>query len=172
MEFTTERLLLREYKIDDFESVHRYASDPDFSKYDFWGPNTPEDTKKFLSEMIAQSLSNPRFKFEVAVCLKDGGRQIGGCGIRRESELSSIGNIGWAMCPEYQARGYTTEAARALIDFGFNTLNLAVIYATCDTRNIASYKVMEKLGMKRVGLIKGQKVKGYLRDSYRYEILL
>lgn len=47
-----------------------------------------------------------------------------------------------------------------------------VIYATCDTRNIASYKVMEKLGMNRVGFIKGNKeVKGYVRDSYRYEIL-
>jgi RimJ/RimL family protein N-acetyltransferase len=58
-----------------------------------------------------------------------------------------------------------------LISFGFNQLKLDVIYATCDTRNAASYRVMEKLGMKRVGTMKGDKlVKGHMRDSYRYEL--
>lgn len=75
------------------------------------------------------------------------------------------------MNPEFQSMGYATEAAKALIKFGLDKLNLSVIYATCDTRNNASFRVMEKLGMKRVGSIKGTKeVKGYIRDSYRYEI--
>ena len=96
---------------------------------------------------------------------------IGGCGIRRETELSSVANLGWAVNPDFQKKGYATEAAGALIKFGFETLNLSVIYATCDTRNTPSFRVMEKLGMKRVGFIKGEKeVKGFVRDSFRYEL--
>jgi ribosomal-protein-alanine N-acetyltransferase len=171
MNLTTERLLLRDYKVEDWERVHIYGSDPDFSKYELWGPNTLEDTHKFLAEMVQQSETHPRYKFDIAVCLKESELLIGGCGIRRETELSQVANLGWGISPEFQGKGYATEAARALIEYGFKKLNLSIIYATCDTRNIPSYKVMEKLGMERVGFIKGTKeVKGHIRDSYRYEI--
>lgn len=172
MNLKTERLLLRNYKTEDWERVHIYGSNPDFSKYELWGPNTLEDTHKFVAEMVQQTEANPRYKFDFAVCLKENELLIGGCGIRRETESSQVANLGWAINPEFQRNGYATEVARALIDYGFQKLNLSVIYATCDTRNAPSYKVMEKLGMKKVGFIKGTKeVKGYVRDSYRYEIL-
>lgn len=166
------RLVLRDYTPEDWARVHIYGSDPDFSKYEYWGPNTIEDTQKFIGEMVQQPLTSPRFKFDLAICLEESGLLIGGCGIRRETELSQVANLGWAITPEFQNKGYATEAARALVAFGFQKLNLSVIYATCDTRNTASFTVMEKLGMKRVGFIKGTKeVKGHIRDSYRYEIL-
>jgi [ribosomal protein S5]-alanine N-acetyltransferase len=172
MNLTTERLLLRNYKTEDWERVHIYGSDPDFSKYELWGPNTVDDTHKFVAEMVRQAESSPRYKFDFAVCLKESGLLIGGCGIRRESEVSQVANLGWAINPEFQSKGYATEAATALIEFGFNKLNLSVIYATCDTRNVSSYRVMEKLGMKKAGFIRGNReVKGHVRDSYRYEIL-
>lgn len=172
MNLVTARTILRNYETEDWERVHVYGSDPNFSKYDFWGPNTLEDTHKFVADMVQQSQSNPRYQFDFAVCLKENGLLIGGCGLRRETELSQIANLGWAINPEFQGKGFATEAAKALLEFGFQTLKLSVIYATCDTRNTASYKVMEKLGMKRVGFIKGTKeVKGHVRDSYRYEIL-
>ncbi len=170
-EITTQRLKLRAYVTNDWERVHIYGSDPDFSKYELWGPNSVEDTHKFIAEMIEQSKSSPRYKFDFAVCLKEDDLLIGGCGIRRETEKSNVANLGWAINPEFQSKGFATEAARALISFGFNDLKLAVIYATCDTRNTPSFKVMEKLGMKKVGLMKGTKeVKGHVRDSYRYEL--
>ncbi|MFL5811991.1 MAG: GNAT family N-acetyltransferase, partial [Bdellovibrionia bacterium] len=102
---------------------------------------------------------------------KDADLLIGGCGIRRETQESAVANLGWAINPDFQKQGYATEAARALIAFGFEQLGLSVIYTTCDTRNVASYRVMEKVGMKRVGSMKGDKeVKGHIRDSYRYEL--
>lgn len=171
MKLFTERLSLREYEPTDFASVHSYGSQPNFSKYEEWGPNSEDDTQKFIAAKIAESVSDPRFVFDLAVCLKDENVQIGGCGIRREGHSSAVANLGWAINPDYQNHGYATEAARRLIEFGFKELNVEVIYATCDTRNGASYKVMEKLGMTRVGFIKEHKfIKGHLRDSYRYEI--
>lgn len=172
MQLQTERLILRAYKKEDWERVHIYGSDADFSKYELWGPNTLEDTHKFINEMIEQTQSNPRYKYDFAVCLKENNLLIGGCGIRRETELSQVANLGWAIHPEFQKKGYATEAAKALIDFGLRQLKLSVIYAICDTRNAASFKVMEKLGMMRVGFITGTKeVKGHIRDTFRYELI-
>ncbi len=76
------------------------------------------------------------------------------------------------MNPDFQSKGYATEAAVALIRFGFEQLQLEVIYATCDARNSASFRVMEKLGMQRVGLLKGDRMqKGHMRDTLRYELI-
>lgn len=169
----TSRLILRDYRTEDWERVHLYGSIPEFSQYELWGPNTVEDSKGFVKMMVEQTQASDRSKFDFAVCLRDGELLIGGCGIRRETQESAVAYLGWAINPDFQKQGYATEAARALISFGLNQLGLAVIYATCDTRNAASYRVMEKLGMKRVGFIKGDKeIKGHIRDSYRYELTL
>ena len=82
MNLTTERLLLRNYKPEDWKRVHIYGSDPDFSKYELWGPNTLEDTHRFIAEMVQQAKATPRYKFDFAVCLKETGLLIGGCSIR------------------------------------------------------------------------------------------
>jgi RimJ/RimL family protein N-acetyltransferase len=168
----TKRLLLRDYRTDDWERVHIYGSMPDFSQFEAWGPNTVEETKRFIAIMTEQAQQNPRFRFDFAVCLKEDGLLIGGGGIRRESQTSKIANLGWAINPDFQGKGYATEAATALIKFGFEQLDLLIIYATCDTRNSASFKVMEKAGLKRVGLLeKDREQKGHLRDTLRYEVL-
>jgi ribosomal-protein-alanine N-acetyltransferase len=167
----TQQLILRNYCSEDWEQIHIYGSIPEFSQYELWGPNTVEDTKKFVAEMLSQSDQEDRYKFDFAVCLKENGLLIGGCGIRRESQSSSIANLGWAINPDFQNKGYATEAARKLIQFGFDQLQLHVIYATCDTRNIPSFRIMEKLKMKRVGHLKSDKLqKGQLRDTFRYEL--
>ena len=168
----TDRLILRDYRCDDWERVHIYGASPEFSQFELWGPNTVEDTKKFVSDMVAQTEEKDRYKFDFAICLKKDELLIGGCGIRRESQSSCVANLGWAINPEFQNQGFATEAARALMKFGFEKLSLAVIYATCDTRNTASFKVMEKLKMHNAGLIKGDKMqKGHLRDTFRYELI-
>lgn len=171
MNLSSERLIMRDYRPDDWERIHIYGSDPDFSKYEIWGPNTIQDTHNFVADMIQQAQVVPAYKYNFAVCLKESDLLIGGVSMRRETEESRVANLGWAINPEFQNKGYATEAAQTLVNFGFKDLDLSVIYATCDTRNIASYRVMEKLGMKRVGFIKGTKeIKGYVRDSWRYEL--
>jgi len=57
--------------------------------------------------------------------------------------------IGWAISSVHQGRGYATEAARALMDFAFSTLRCHRMVATCQPENVASWRVMEKLGMRR-----------------------
>ncbi len=173
VQLESSRLRLRNYRLEDFDRVHIYGSQPEFSKYEIWGPNTEEDTKKFLERMVAQQQRNARYEFDLAICLKEKDLLVGGCGVRRESEGSSIANLGWAVNPDFQNQGIATEAAQILIEFAQETLKVKVIYATCDVRNVSSFKVMEKLGMKRVGRLPGAKlVKGRLRESFRYEKIL
>ena len=168
----TERLVLRDFQPGDFAAVHAYAAIPEFSRFEAWGPNTPEDTRKYIADMMTQASQNPRWKFELAITLANSGQLIGGSGIRRESQESAVANLGWAVNSDFQRQGFATEAAQALINFGFKQMGLSLIYATCDARNQASSRVMEKLGMKRVGLLIGDREqKGEKRDTLRYEIL-
>ena len=172
MKLETNRLILRDYKKSDFKRVHIYASFPSVSQYSAWGPNTEEETLKFISDAIKKSQKKLQYEFELAIILKEANLLIGGCELKRDWEKGSVANLGYIINPDFQRKGYATEAATKLISFGFEKMSLAVIYATCDTRNKASFKVMENLGMKKVGHIKNHKeIKGQMRDSYCYEIL-
>ncbi len=65
-----------------------------------------------------------------------------------------------------------TEAARAIVETAFTTLGLHRVFATCDVRNTGSYKVMEKLSMRREGtLLKNHEVRGRWRDTHVYALL-
>ena len=168
---TTNRLMLREYQEEDWEQVHVYTSVPEFTKYEVWGPNTVEQTKEFVQKAVEQAKEPNRIDFELAICLKDSHLQIGGCGIHIDTENPSLAAIGWAINPEYQNKGYATEAARVLIDYGFDNLSLGGIYAFTDVNNMASVKVMEKLGMTFMERINSHiKIKGKIRNSFRYQI--
>ena len=79
---TTERLVLRDYVEGDWRAVHQYAADPEVVRFMDWGPNTEQQTRDFIARTIGQHQANPRRGYELAVVLKDGGRLIGGCGLR------------------------------------------------------------------------------------------
>ena len=167
----TRRLTLRRYLPDDWARVHLYAKVPEFSQYEVWGPNSAEDTKAFVADCIEKTSVTPILEYQLAVILKDANILIGGCGIKKDQPSDSAASLGYAINPEFQNRGYATETAIALIDFGFSHLGLTRIVAECDTRNSASYKVMEKAGMKVAARLTGyREVKGEMSDSYRYEI--
>ena len=78
----SERLLLREFVEEDFNSVHLYAVDPEVVRFMSWGPNTESDTRNFIDQAISYQKELPRTKFELAVVLKREGILVGGCGIR------------------------------------------------------------------------------------------
>jgi RimJ/RimL family protein N-acetyltransferase len=135
--FDTQRLYLRDFQESDFMSVHEYGIIPDFSQYEQWGPNTEPHSLNFIREAIKKASSTPRHDYELAVILKDTGQLIGSGHIARETQDSRVGSIGYAINPKFQNQGFATEVAKGLIEFGFKNLNLCVIYATCDTKNIA-----------------------------------
>ena len=167
----TRRLTLREFRPDDWESVHLYARVPEVSQYDIWGPNSEDDSKEFVATCIAKTSADPILEYQLAVILNDTDMLIGGCGLKRDDASDDSASLGYAINPDFQSRGFATEIANALIRFGFNELGLAIVIAECDTRNTASSRVMEKAGMKMVTRLHDYRmVKGEMTDSYRYSI--
>jgi len=74
----TERLVLREFEEADWRAAHSYGSNPEVVRYMDWGPNTEEDTKKFIQRTIASQKGQPRKTYTLAIVLKPENRLIGG----------------------------------------------------------------------------------------------
>jgi len=168
----TERLVLREFNKEDFALIHIYASDPEVVRYQPWGPNSEVDTQLFLEQNLSYQLDNPRYDYEIAVVKKDDNKLIGACGIHVSNPNHREGWIGYCYNRKYWGNGYATEAAKAVIKFGFKHLNLHRIFATCDPENFGSAKVLDNIGMAKEGQLRENKLqKGEWRDSIVYSIL-
>jgi ribosomal-protein-alanine N-acetyltransferase len=167
----TPRLRIREFKAGDEEAINEYASDPETVKFMDWGPNTIEETRGFARERLAAREKQPRLDYTLFIELKETGKLIGACDLTLNPR-QPVAFMGYCLNRSYWNKGFATEAARALADFGFSELGLVRIWATCDTVNAASARVLEKAGMRREGhLRKERMVKGRWRDSYVYAIL-
>lgn len=142
----SERLTLREFVIADEAAVHAYASDPVVTRFMVWGPNSAEETRRFIAEAIANSTSPERRAFDLAITGSQTKTLIGGAALR-VLEPEDHGEIGYVLHRDYWSRGYATETAQALLRFGFDELGLRRISATCDPDNHASARVLQKAGL-------------------------
>jgi len=168
----TEHLLLREFRADDERDVHAYASDPEVVRLMIWGPNTLDATKAFLAGALKEQEQWPRACVSLAIELKSARRVIGSIGLRIKDEKNCTADIGYVLTRAYWGHGYMVEAGRAILDAAFRQVGLHRVWATCDPRNRASYRVMEKLGMGREAHFRKDVMeKGEWRDSYLYAIL-
>ncbi len=165
----TDRLVFREFTLDDFPSCHAYAEDPVVSEFQSWGPNTEEDTRFFLKLTINQQKDIPRKTFEFALIEKATKHHIGGAGIRIQPTPNNEGAIGYSLARGSWGKGLGTEACQAIIKFGFEDLELNRIWALVVPENQASVHVLEKSGLKREGTLRqGLKVRGQFIDCYLY----
>jgi RimJ/RimL family protein N-acetyltransferase len=148
MQLTTERLVLRDFVESDWEAVLAYQQDPLYLRYYEWTSRTREEVRAFMKRFLDQQIQVPRIKFQFAVTLKSGGQLIGNCGIRRDSPAAREADMGYELDPKHWRKGYATEAARAVLDFGFSHMKVTRVTAWCIADNVASARVLEKIGMK------------------------
>lgn len=168
----TERLLLREFRARDEAAIHEYASDPEVSRWMDWGPNTPEITRRVLALRLRMQSQRPPGKIELAIELKAEKKLIGGIRLEIRDQQNRTADFGYVLHKNYWNRGLATEASRAILELAFAKWRLHRVWATCDQRNHASYRVMEKLGMRREGSYRQDVFqKGEWRNSYLYAIL-
>ncbi|TKJ86253.1 GNAT family N-acetyltransferase [Paenibacillus sp. CFBP13512] len=169
MHLETQRLVIREIQDTDWKAIHTYTQLPEVTQHTAWGPNTEADTQAYVKEVIAQQQQSSRQDYEFAICLQHEATLIGGIGIHVHQTNAEIGYV---LNPDHQGKGYVTEAAQAILTYGFETLDVHRIYATCRPANRASEKVMQKIGMTREGMMREHwYYKGEFHDSYLYSIL-
>jgi len=162
----TARLLLRPIEAADWPEIHRYMSDPEVTA---WLP------EGLLDEAAAQAFAARHASDEaeaLAVLSRDGGEFVGHM-VFHPWFGARTHEVGWVIARPHQGRGYATEAAQALLAHAFETLRCHRVIATCQPQNPASWRVMEKLGMRReahfrAGLLRPS---GEWWDEYFYAIL-
>jgi ribosomal-protein-alanine N-acetyltransferase len=138
----TQRLRIRAFRRDDWQAVHDYTSDPAVMMYLPEGPFTSEQAKAFVADNAGEQAS------AVAVLLKTDNMLIGHM-VFHPWFAPQTYEIGWVFNRAYHGQGYATEAAVALLQYGFEALQLHRVVATSQPENVASCRVMEKLGMRR-----------------------
>jgi RimJ/RimL family protein N-acetyltransferase len=172
MELHTPRLLLREFVTADWPAVLAYQRDPRYLQYYEWTDRTPGDAQRFVQMFIDQQDEQPRRKFQLAVVLKDSGQLIGNCGVRQDAVTSHEAEIGYEIAPAHWGHGYATEAARAIMQFGFAELKVHRIGAWCIAENVASARVLEKIGLQWEGRLRDKEYfKGRWWDTLLYAVL-
>jgi len=141
----TNRLLLRPFSIDDVQDVfYCWENDPDVSKYMFWSShNNIDKTKEWILFEINQIDKDDWYRF--AIVLKKTNELIGTGLIYYEEEMKCF-EIAYNLGKKYWQKGYASEAMQTIIQFAKEKLQLKEIAARVAKENIASIKVIEKLG--------------------------
>jgi ribosomal-protein-alanine N-acetyltransferase len=172
MHINTDRLILREFTTDDWPDVLAYQRDPRYIRFYAWTDRTEAEVRDFVQTFLDQQAVRPRREYQLAITLPDTGRLIGNCGIRRKPANDWEADIGFELAPEYWGRGYATEAARAIVDFGFRELRLHRISSWCIADNAASARVLERVGLRREGRLReNDYFKGRWWDTLLYGLL-
>ena len=165
MYIKTERLIIRNFENTDWQAVHEYTSDINAMRYIPEGVFTEEIAKDFVMKNMGDNAKN------FPVVLADESYLIGHIVFHKYFGEHTY-EIGWVFNPKFHNKGFASEAALAVLKFGFEKMRLHRIIATCQPENTPSYRVMEKIGMRREGYFKKCIPHGNeWWDEYYYAIL-
>jgi RimJ/RimL family protein N-acetyltransferase len=146
----TKRLLLRPFTRGDVDAVYGYRRREDVARYLFDVPLSREECALAVQQRISQvALEAEGDKIILGVELAETGALIGEVSLIWRSVDARQGEIGWIFDPQYHGHGYATEAANAMLDLAFGPGDIHRVAARCDVRNEASWRLMERLGMRR-----------------------
>ena len=165
----TERLILRRFYVDDWNDLHEYLSQEETVKFEPYDIFTEEASKH-------EALKRSEDAAFWAVCLKSSGKLIGN--IYLAEQAFETWELGYVFNAVFLGQGYATEAARAMIDYAFEEKDARRIVALCNPLNERSWKLLERVGMRREGLLRqnvyfktNEQGVPLWQDTYEYAIL-
>jgi len=148
LELKTKRLILRPVNINDAESIFSYRSDAITNQYQGWIPKTIDDAQIFISK-VSEKINKYDTWFQFAIVLSETGELIGDVGIHFLDEENYQAELGCTLAKSQHRKGIASEALRVSIDYLFEDLNKHRISCSIDPQNIASIKMLEKLGFRK-----------------------
>ena len=147
----TERLVMRELSEADAPTLFEYYSDPEFTQYIIFDSHKSiADTREMIAFM--KNLYQQKDSIRWGIQLKATGQLIGNAGLHYWKRDIRCADVGYHIGQPYQGRGFATEVLAAMVDFGFDRMNLNRIQGYINPGNDASGHVMEKLGFKKEGV--------------------
>ena len=169
----TDRLLLRPFAAGDVDDAHAYLRLEEVTRYLYWEPRDRSAAVDAVAVKAAQTvIGEPGERITLAVVWRETGRVAGEVNLAYVSREHRQGEIGYVLNPAFQGRGIATEAAAQMLRLGFEGLDLHRIVARCDARNVASTRVMGRLGMRcEAHFVHDEVFKGEWGDTFVYAIL-
>ena len=164
------RLVLRPFVPGDVPALAAYRNRPEVSRFQSWESFGVEEAAALVRS--ATETPTPGIWFQIAFALRESGALVGDCGLKLHESEPRHGMVGITLSPEYQHRGLAAEGLSCLFDHLFTKTEVRRIVADTDPENVPSWKLLERLGMRREGhLVENLWFKGRWADSYLYAIL-
>ena len=148
MKIQTKRLLLRKATLSDKKEIFAYRSDKKTNQYQAWIPENLKDVSEFIGK-IANTYNRPDSWFQFVIIENSSGKLVGDLGVHFLEKGSQQAEIGCTLSKNFHGKGYANEALTAIMDSLFLDIEIHRIFASIDPKNIASIKMMEKLGFRK-----------------------
>lgn len=168
----TNRLIIRKFHFEDWYDLYQYLSKEIVVKYEPYNVMSEEECK----QVAINRSQNDAFW---AVCLKENNKLIGNIYFQQQEPKEFLTwEIGYVFNPEYYGKGYATEACKRILRYGFEQKGVHRIIGMCNPENTSSWRLMERLLMRREGYFKksaffkiSNEGKPIWQDAYQYSIL-
>jgi ribosomal-protein-alanine N-acetyltransferase len=148
--FTLARLRLRRPRLSDADALFAIGSDPEVARYADWPLDTEiGPTIERLRQRPAAWSSGAEYYWIITLPSEE--RVIGAISTR---VLQHTADVGYLLDRRHWGYGYATEATRAIVDWAFSVPSIRRVWATCDTENLASARVLEKAGLELEGTLR------------------
>ncbi|HET6226698.1 MAG TPA: GNAT family protein [Bacteroidia bacterium] len=173
MHLQTTRLTLREVSFVDLSAIHELLTLKETDQYNTLGiPKTIDATTQWVYEWSEEKASIDRSSYTFTIELNDDRAFVGLIAIQLGNPKYKKGTVWFKLHPHHWNKGYASEALKKLLHFAFNKLHLHRIEAGCAVENIASKKVLEKVGMIQEGLCRANlPIRGEWVDNYEFAML-
>lgn len=152
----TDRLIIRLAKPEDAEAIYAYRSDVLENQYQGWHPGSVEEVRDYIENM-PQTMDMADICFQFAIISMDKDCLIGDMGIVFTNHDRMQAEIGCTLNKDYQGKGYATEALEGMVNYLFGTLDKHRVITSIDPRNVASIRLVERLGFRK---------EAHFRESY------
>lgn len=168
----TERLILRKFSCEDWKDLFEYLSQKNVVKYEPYDVYTEEACKQ-------EAINRSQQDAFIGVCLKENNKLIGNLYFQQQEPKEFLTwEIGYVFNPLSYGKGYATESCNGILDYAFKNLNARRIIAMCNPQNMPSWKLLERLNMRREGHLSkniyfkyDEQGKPIWNDTYEYAIL-
>lgn len=169
----TERLLLRPLRDDDFDALYAMRADVEVARYLYWEAQTEDEVRAMLARKIAStSVEKEGDVLAVAAELRATGEFVADLILHLGDTRHRCGEIGYITHPAHQGRGYATEACARLLHVAFDEVGLHRVIGRLEARNVASARVLEKLGLRlEAHFVENEWVKEEWQSELVYAIL-
>ncbi len=169
---STERLILRRLVHADLNPLFGIYGNEDNARFEFWPPWSLEQVDDLISSQSEVYIGDPGVPIVLAVVEIASGVLMGAIQLTINSVEDRQGELGFTFNPDFGGRGFATEAVNAALGYAFNTMGLHRIFAGVGTRNEKSWKLMERIGMRREAHFMHANFDGSIWiDDYTYAML-